>query len=61
MIMCIPLRHILALVPKCFRLRIPTVHQAKLAPTPGAGAWPIVVISHGMGCNRFAYSKVQYL
>jgi hypothetical protein len=40
-------------------LRIPTVHQAQLAPAPGAGAWPIVVFSHGMGCNRFAYSKVH--
>jgi hypothetical protein len=36
-------------------------HQALLAPAPGAGAWPIVVFSHGLGCNRFAYSKVQYL
>jgi len=41
-------------------LRIPTVHQAQLAPAPGAGAWPIVVFSHGMGCNRFAYSKICY-
>jgi hypothetical protein len=45
---------------KYFRLQIPIFrHQAQLAPAPGAGAWPIVVFSHGMGCNRFAYSKVH--
>lgn len=40
-------------------LRIPTIHQAQLASAP-AGSWPVVVFSHGMGCNRFAYSKVCY-
>ncbi len=60
MLMIIPFI-ILAHVPKYFRLWISSIHQAQLAPAPGAGAWPIVVFSHGMGCNRFAYSKVQYL
>lgn len=40
-------------------LRIPTIHQAQLAPAP-ASTWPVVVFSHGMGCNRFAYSKICY-
>jgi len=38
--------------------RIPVIHQAQLAD--GGAAWPLAVFSHGMGCNRFTYSKVCY-
>jgi len=39
--------------------RIPVIHQAQLA-TSHSGQFPVVVFSHGMGCNRYAYSKVCY-
>jgi len=37
--------------------RIPVIHQAQLAK---GQKFPMVVFSHGMGCNRYAYSKVCY-
>jgi len=40
--------------------KIPVLHQAQLAPNPANAGWPVVVFSHGMGCNRYAYSKVCY-
>jgi len=40
--------------------RIPVIHQAQLANPKQGKAWPVVVFSHGMGCNRYAYSKVCY-
>jgi len=39
--------------------KIPTVHQAQPAKPP-SGKWPVVIFSHGMGCNRYAYSKICY-
>ena len=39
--------------------RIPVIHQAQ-ASSPQSGKWPVVVFSHGMGCNRYAYSKICY-
>merc|ERR1719391_476312 len=38
--------------------RIPVIHQAQLAPN--SGKFPLVVFSHGLGCNRYAYSKICY-
>jgi len=38
--------------------RIPVIHQAQLADT--GSRFPLVIFSHGMGCNRYAYSKVCY-
>merc|ERR1712168_849786 len=37
--------------------RIPVIHQAQLAK---GHKFPLVIFSHGMGCNRYAYSKVCY-
>eukprot|EP00092_Neocalanus_flemingeri_P039066 GFUD01042526.1.p1 GENE.GFUD01042526.1~~GFUD01042526.1.p1 ORF type:complete len:430 (+),score=107.43 GFUD01042526.1:57-1346(+) len=38
---------------------IPIVKAAPLAPPVGSG-WPVVVFSHGMGCNRFNMSQLCY-
>eukprot|EP00092_Neocalanus_flemingeri_P022208 GFUD01024087.1.p1 GENE.GFUD01024087.1~~GFUD01024087.1.p1 ORF type:complete len:469 (+),score=121.47 GFUD01024087.1:48-1409(+) len=38
---------------------IPIARAAPLAPHVGSG-WPVVVFSHGMGCNRFNMSQLCY-
>lgn len=43
----------------CKNTKIPVVHQAQPIAPP-SGKWPVVVFSHGMGCNRYAYSKICY-
>lgn len=43
----------------CKNPKIPVVHQAQPAKPP-SGKWPVVVFSHGLGCNRHAYSKICY-
>jgi len=43
----------------CKNLKIPTIHQAQPAQPP-SGKWPVVIFSHGLGCNRYAYSKICY-
>jgi platelet-activating factor acetylhydrolase len=43
----------------CSNPKVPVVHQAQPAKPP-SGKWPVVVFSHGMGCNRYAYSKICY-
>jgi len=43
----------------CKNLKIPTLHQAQPA-SPPSGKWPVVIFSHGLGCNRYAYSKICY-
>ena len=30
----------------------------KNAPVSRARQWPVVVFSHGLGCSRFAYSRI---
>jgi platelet-activating factor acetylhydrolase len=40
--------------------RIPVIHQAQPSSSTAGEKWPVVVFSHGMGCNRYAYSKVCY-
>jgi len=41
------------------RLTIPICKAAPLAQQPSSG-WPVVVFSHGMGCNRFTMSNLCY-
>jgi len=36
--------------------RIPVIHQAQ----PLNQRFPVVVFSHGLGCNRYTYSKICY-
>jgi len=36
--------------------KIPVIHQAQ----PMKQRFPLVMFSHGLGCNRFAYSKICY-
>jgi len=36
--------------------RIPVVHQAQ----PKNHSFPLVIFSHGLGCNRYTYSKICY-
>jgi len=38
--------------------RIPVIHQAQLSAK--RSKFPLVVFSHGLGCNRYAYSKICY-
>jgi len=38
--------------------RIPVIHQAQLVSD--RSKFPLVVFSHGLGCNRYAYSKICY-
>jgi len=40
-------------------LTIPICKAASIAQHAGSG-WPVVVFSHGMGCNRFTMSQVCY-
>jgi len=40
-------------------LTIPICKDASIAQHAGSG-WPVVVFSHGMGCNRFTMSQVCY-
>merc|ERR1719397_2053798 len=41
-------------------LTIPTVLGAAMEPPLEQEGWPVVVFSHGMGCNRFIMSQVCY-
>merc|ERR1719397_1409790 len=41
-------------------LTIPTVLGAAMEPPLEQEGWPVVVFSHGMGCNRFFMSQVCY-
>ena len=41
-------------------LTIPICHGAPLEEPPNEHGWPVVVFSHGMGCNRFVMSQLCY-
>ena len=41
-------------------LTIPVVAGAAMEPPQLESGWPVVVFSHGMGCNRFVMSQLCY-
>ena len=41
-------------------LSIPVVAGAPMEPPQLESGWPVVVFSHGMGCNRFVMSQLCY-
>merc|ERR1719187_2676767 len=41
-------------------LTIPIVLGAAMEPPRAPAGWPVVVFSHGMGCNRFVMSQLCY-
>ena len=41
-------------------LTIPVVAGAAMEPPQEESGWPVVVFSHGMGCNRFVMSQLSY-
>lgn len=41
-------------------LTIPVVAGAAMEPPQHERGWPVVVFSHGMGCNRFVMSQLCY-
>ena len=41
-------------------LTIPIVCGAAMAPPLEEAGWPVVIFSHGMGCNRFVMSQLCY-
>ena len=41
-------------------LTIPIVCGAAMEPPVSSSGWPVVVFSHGMGCNRFVMSQLCY-
>jgi len=41
-------------------LTIPVVAGAAMEPPQQVTGWPVVVFSHGMGCNRFVMSQLCY-
>ena len=42
------------------QLTIPVVAGAAMEPPQQESGWPVVVFSHGMGCNRFVMSQLCY-
>lgn len=42
------------------KLTIPVCHRAPLEDPHSSRGWPVVVFSHGMGCNRFVMSQLCY-
>merc|ERR1719450_349333 len=42
------------------KLTIPICLNAQIEDPASSGGWPVVVFSHGMGCNRFIMSQLCY-